>query len=67
MLRLSEFELKVLNAFSNGTVDDLTPGAALNAAAAFLAESGFLNLRKGCPTAKGYTTLKNLDAQRGDN
>lgn len=53
---LCDYELKVLNAFANSTVDDLTQGAALNAAAETLVAAGYMT-RGGDITEKGATAL----------
>lgn len=53
---LCDYELKVLNAFANSTVDDLVQGAALNSAADALVASGYMN-RSGDLTERGATAL----------
>lgn len=56
MSDLSEYELTVLKAFAFGTVDDLQQGAALNAAAEFLAESGYMG-KGGNLYDKGHAAI----------
>lgn len=53
---LTEFERKVLRAFAENAVDDLMQGAALNAAAEFLRESGYLTAN-GTLTKRGKAAL----------
>lgn len=61
MVELCSYELEVLRAFANGTVDDLQQGAALNAAAEALIEGGFMN-REGVPSTKGKAALASKGA-----
>jgi hypothetical protein len=59
MADLTEHERKVLRAFAESAVDDLTQGAALNAAAEFLRESGYLTVN-GTLTERGKAALPEL-------
>lgn len=59
MTMLCDWEIKVLMAFSDGTVDDLPQGAALNAAAETLISHGYMT-RTGTPTRLGKLAITAL-------
>jgi hypothetical protein len=56
MSELSDYEVKVLKAFAQNSVDLLRQGAALNAAAETLVAGGYMG-REGNIMEKGYATL----------
>lgn len=56
MSGITAYEISVLKAFSTNSVDQLTQGAALNTAAEFLVENGYMG-RGGDLTDKGHGAL----------